>query len=157
MTLRIMLPALLAVFVLAACGKKEESAPAQAPAPAPAPASTPAPAPAPAAEPAKTEEASKPEEAAKPVAAAPADPARGEKVFKQTCATCHQTGLAGAPKIGDKADWGPRIAKGADTLHTHAIKGFIGSKGVMPPKGGNPSLSDDDVKAAVDYMAGKAG
>ena len=69
---------------------------------------------------------------------------------------CHGSGAAGAPKIGDKADWGPRIAQGKATLYEHAIKGFNGSKGAMPPKGANPALSDDEVKAAVDYMVSKA-
>lgn len=80
----------------------------------------------------------------------------GEAIYNQTCVACHGAGVAGAPKIGDKADWGPRIAKGKDTLYTHALQGFQGSKGVMPPKGGNTSLSDADVKAAVDYMVSKA-
>ena len=56
--------------------------------------------------------------------------------------------MAGAPKIGDKAAWVPRIGAGAAAMHTSAIKG----KNTMPPKGGNLSLSDADVKAAVDYM-----
>ncbi len=76
----------------------------------------------------------------------------GKKVFDTTCTACHTAGVAGAPKFGDKAAWAPRIAQGIDTLHTHAIKGFQGKSGMMPPKGGNMSLSDADVKAAVDYM-----
>ncbi|RYY90710.1 MAG: cytochrome c5 family protein, partial [Comamonadaceae bacterium] len=56
----------------------------------------------------------------------------------------------------DKADWGPRIAQGNDTLYEHAIKGFQGKKGVMPAKGGNTALPDADVKAAVDYMVSQA-
>ena len=62
----------------------------------------------------------------------------------------------GAPKLGDKADWQPRLAQGKDTLYKHAIGGFTGAKGMMPPKGGNASLSDAQVHAAVDYMAGAA-
>ena len=69
---------------------------------------------------------------------------------------CHGAGVAGAPKLGDKADWGPRIAQGNDTLYQHAIQGFQGKKGVMPPKGGNTALPDDQVKAAVDYMVSQA-
>ena len=69
---------------------------------------------------------------------------------------CHGTGVAGAPKIGDKADWGPRVAQGKQVLYDHAIKGFTGQKGAMPPKGGATQLSDDEVKAAVDYMVSKA-
>jgi len=61
-------------------------------------------------------------------------------------------GVAGAPKTGDKAGWAPRVAQGKDTLYKHAIGGFQGKMGVMPAKGGNTSLSDADVKAAVDYM-----
>jgi cytochrome c5 len=80
---------------------------------------------------------------------------KGESVYKATCSVCHAAGVAGAPKFGDKADWGPRIAQGADTLHTHALKGFTGKKGMMPAKGGNMGLSDADVKAAVDYMMSK--
>jgi cytochrome c oxidase subunit 2 len=76
----------------------------------------------------------------------------GKSVFDGTCTACHSTGVAGAPKIGDKAAWAPRIAKGKDTLHEHALKGF----NAMPPKGGNAQLSDDAVKAAVDYMVSQA-
>jgi cytochrome c5 len=78
--------------------------------------------------------------------------ADGKGTYDKACFVCHAAGVAGAPKLGDKADWGPRIAQGLDTLHTHAIKGFQGKKGVMPAKGGNMSLSDADVKAAVDFM-----
>jgi len=68
------------------------------------------------------------------------------------CSACHTAGVAGAPKTGDKAGWAPRVAQGKDTLYKHAIGGFQGKMGVMPAKGGNTSLSDADVKAAVDYM-----
>lgn len=136
------LSALLFTFVLAACGTKESSQIASAPAvqpavPQPSPQSA-APAPQPAA------------------AGAGGDLAQGAKVFKSTCALCHQTGAAGAPVLGNKADWGPRIARGKETLYDHALHGFTGSKGAMPPKGGNTSLSDADVKAAVDYMVSQA-
>ena len=67
---------------------------------------------------------------------------------------CHAAGVAGAPKPGDKADWGPRIAQGKDTLYKHAIEGYTGAKGMMPARGGNTKMSDEDVKAAVDYMVG---
>lgn len=80
-----------------------------------------------------------------------ANAADGEKVFNGTCKTCHGTGIGGAPKIGDKAAWADRIAQGMATLEEHAIKGFRG-KGLMPPKGGRSSLSNDEVKAAVAYM-----
>ena len=69
---------------------------------------------------------------------------------------CHTSGAAGAPITGDKADWGPRIAQGVDVLYTHAIEGFTGQKGVMPARGGSTTLSDEEVKAAVDYMVAQA-
>lgn len=97
-----------------------------------------------------------PEPKAAPAAAAKADPAKGKTVFDTTCAACHGTGVAGAPKVGDKAAWGPRIAQGKDTLYKHAIGGFTGKSGAMPAKGGNSGLADADVKAAVDYMASQA-
>ena len=78
--------------------------------------------------------------------------ADGKATYTQACFACHGTGAAGAPKLGDKAAWKDRVAKGAATLHDHAIKGFKGEKGVMPAKGGRADLSDDAVKAAVDYM-----
>jgi cytochrome c5 len=78
--------------------------------------------------------------------------ADGKAVYKKTCKMCHATGIAGAPKVGDKAAWATRSEKGIDTLVQNAVKGFKGSKGMMPPKGGNPSLSDADMKAAVQYM-----
>jgi cytochrome c5 len=77
----------------------------------------------------------------------------GEQVVKSVCSTCHQAGVAGAPKIGDKAAWGPRIKQGMPALVQSALKG----KGAMPPKGGNASLSDDDVARAVAFMANQAG
>lgn len=98
--------------------------------------------------------------AAAPVAAAPvvAEPENtvGKGVYGKTCAVCHAAGVAGAPKPGDKADWGPRIAQGNEVLYKHALEGFTGAKGMMPPRGGNAALSDDEVKASVDYMAAKA-
>lgn len=77
-----------------------------------------------------------------------AAPASGESVYKNACLACHAAGVAGAPKLGDKAAWAPRVAKGKPLLHEHALKGF----NAMPAKGGNASLADADVKAAVDYM-----
>ena len=79
-------------------------------------------------------------------------PKTGKELFEQTCSVCHGQGIAGAPKAGDKAAWGPRIAKGKATLYDHALKGFQGSSGVMPPKGGRTDAPDDIVKQAVDYM-----
>lgn len=116
--------------LLSACGK-QESAPPEAPAPEVA-----APAPAPAPEPVVAENV------------------LGKSIFNKTCALCHASGVAGAPKPGDTADWGPRIAQGNDLLYKHAMEGFTGAKGMMPARGGNTALTDDEVKAAVDYMVG---
>jgi cytochrome c5 len=88
--------------------------------------------------------------------AGPALPKSGEEVFQQVCSACHGAGIAGAPKAGDKAAWGPRIAKGKDSLYEHALKGFQGSAGVMPAKGGRVDLPDDLIKQGVDYMVGMA-
>ena len=111
---------------------KEPAAPAAAPAPA---AATPAAA------------------AAAPVAVASGgDSAKGKSVYESSCAACHSAGVAGAPKTGDKAAWAPRLKTGKDALYASVIKG----KGAMPPKGGNASLSDADIKAAVDYLVGLA-
>lgn len=74
--------------------------------------------------------------------------ATGKMVFEQTCAACHATGLAGAPKIGDKEAWQAHIEKGLDAMVESAIKG----KGAMPAKGGNAILSDGEAKAAVSYI-----
>ncbi|MGH8684354.1 MAG: c-type cytochrome [Nitrosospira sp.] len=73
-------------------------------------------------------------------------------IYTASCAACHTTGAAGAPKLGDKSTWAPRIKIGMDTLYNSALKG----KNAMPAKGGNVSLSDDDVKAVVDYMVSQA-
>ena len=127
MQIKTLLPLLL-VGLLAACGKSEPPK-SEAPPPAAAPA---------------------------PVADAAADGGKGAELFKKTCAMCHQSGVAGAPKLGDKADWGPRIAQGQDTLYKHAIEGFNGAKGAMPAKGGNPALSDDEMKVIVDFMVAKS-
>jgi cytochrome c5 len=78
---------------------------------------------------------------------AAAVPATGEDAFKQVCSACHGTGVNGAPKVGDHAAWGPRIAQGKDTLYAHAISG----KGNMPPKGGT-NWPDATIRMAVDYM-----
>ncbi len=91
--------------------------------------------------------AAKPAKTASKTAATPTKSGdNGSKVYSSACATCHDAGIAGSPKLGDKAAWVPRIAAGK--MYEVALKG----KGGMPAKGGNPSLSDADVKAAVDYM-----
>ena len=98
-------------------------------------------------------------------AAAPADAAKaedkgaaaggadGKKVYEASCQACHGGAVPGVPHVGKKEDWAPRIKQGKDTLHKHALEGF----NAMPAKGGNGSLSDDEVKAAVDYMANQSG
>lgn len=100
---------------------------------------------------------------AAPAAAAPAAPAAapklaadaGKNLYSSTCVACHGAGIAGAPKFGDKAAWAPRLKQSAAVLYDHALKGFQGKAGMMPPKGGS-SAPDDEVKAAVDYMAAAA-
>lgn len=122
---------------------------AAAPAPAPTAAAAPAPAPtAPAAAPAPAPAAP----AAAPTAAPAASAGAGKKVYDATCVVCHGAGVAGAPKLGDKAAWAPRLKTGMDALVNSALKG----KGAMPPKGGNASIPDADIKAAVEYMAASA-
>jgi len=76
----------------------------------------------------------------------------GQSVYAKSCAACHDSGVMGAPKVGDKDVWAPLIAEGVDVLDQNAIKGV----GKMPPKGGNMQLSDDEVKAAVGYMVEKS-
>ena len=81
----------------------------------------------------------------------------GEQVFQAVCKTCHEAGIAGAPKAGDSAAWSAAIKKGYATLVQHAINGFQEGSKVMPPKGGNPDLADIEVERAVVYMANKSG
>jgi cytochrome c5 len=118
------------------------AAPAAAPAAPAAPAKPAAPAaPAPA--------------AAAPAPAAPAQAAvnpAGEKLYKTTCFACHSTGVAGAPKFGDKSQWDKYIQTGEDTM----VKTAIAGKGAMPPKGGAANASEDDIRAAVRYMVSNA-
>src|SRR5215469_2763566 len=83
---------------------------------------------------------------------AAAVPKNGTELFEQTCTACHGQGIAGAPRAGDKAAWAPRIAKGKAVLYDHALHGFTGSSGTMPPKGGATDAPDDVVKQAVDHM-----
>jgi len=80
----------------------------------------------------------------------------GPQVYNQACVACHGSGVAGAPKTGDAAVWGSRIAQGNDTLREHAINGYQGATGYMPPKGGRTDLSDDEILAAMDYMLEQA-
>jgi len=78
--------------------------------------------------------------------------ADGRKIYEASCTACHGAGIAGAPKAGDKAAWAPRLKTGMNALYASAVKG----KGAMPAKGGNATLAEDDVKAAVDYLASLA-
>jgi cytochrome c5 len=80
----------------------------------------------------------------------------GDEVYNTACAACHTAGIAGAPKTGDVAAWSSRIEQGLDTLSAHAINGYQGSAGYMPPKGGRTDLSDDAVRAAVEYMVAES-
>ena len=84
--------------------------------------------------------------------AATGAPKTGKEIWEGTCSACHQAGLLGAPKIGDKAAWAPRIAKGMDVLKQHALHGF----NQMPAHGGNSALTDDDVVKALEYMVGQS-
>lgn len=76
----------------------------------------------------------------------------GKTIFGNLCHTCHENAATGAPVITDKGEWAPRVAQGLDTLVKHATDGFTGKKGVMPARGGNPSLTDAQVKATVEWM-----
>ena len=87
-------------------------------------------------------------------AEAPAAPVNmaGKAVYDQSCAVCHDHGVAGAPKTGDQEIWADRMVKGMEAVVERAITGYIGDEGVMPPKGGNMSLTDEEVAEAVQYM-----
>jgi cytochrome c len=76
----------------------------------------------------------------------------GEATYKAACGTCHASGLAGAPKLGDAEAWSKRIQKGNDVLIIHALEGFAGSEGYMPAKGGRTDLTDEAVTNAVLFM-----
>ena len=79
-------------------------------------------------------------------------PRTGEAIYASVCKACHETGVAGAPKTGDKAAWAPRIASGMAAM----LKSAANGKGAMPARGGAPDLSDDELKAAVAFLTGKA-
>ncbi len=135
MTKKPLLPVLtVSLFLLSACGLekppaslkfpagKKEAAPAAAPAAA--------------------------------TAATPSDPklAAGKTVYDANCGACHDAGMMGAPKPGDKAAWAPRIAQGVDVMTKKSVDGFQGKAGAMPAKGGNASLTNDQIASAVAYM-----
>ena len=89
---------------------------------------------------------------ASPTPAGEAGEEKIKAIYTASCAACHASGAAGAPKLGDKAAWAPRIKAGNEGLYNSALNG----KNAMPPKGGNASLSDADVKAVVDYMVSQS-
>jgi len=95
-------------------------------------------------------------EPVKNAVAAPPASRNGQQIYQATCVACHDAGIAGAPKLGDKSQWAKHIAKGRDALYASAVNGVQGSVGAMPPKGGNPALSDAEVRAAVDYMVARS-
>jgi len=76
----------------------------------------------------------------------------GPQVYNVACLACHGPGIAGAPRTGEAGDWTDRLAQGMDTVYRHALEGFTGSAGYMPPKGGRTDLSDEEIIAAVDFM-----
>ncbi len=123
------IPIVATAVLISGCGKEEPAAPQSKPAAI--------------------------EEAAKSTTEAPAaaggDLAQGEQVYEKACKLCHDMGVAGAPKLGDKAAWEPRLAKGMETLNGSAINGL----NAMPAKGGNAGLSDEEVKNSVAYMVAK--
>jgi cytochrome c5 len=105
--------------------------------------------------PAVTASVSAPPASPTPVVAAvttPTGKVDGKSTYDAACMACHAAGVAGAPKVGDKLAWGARIKAGTAALYTAATKG----KGAMPAKGGNAALSDEAVKAAVDYMVAQS-
>jgi len=81
-----------------------------------------------------------------------AGPADGKSVYDKVCVACHQVSVAGSPRLGDKAAWAPRLKSGIDALVQSVLKG----KGAMPPRAGNPALSDAEVKAAVEFMTSQS-
>ena len=87
-----------------------------------------------------------------PLSALAADLEKGKAVYDSSCAMCHNAGIAGSPKLDDKAAWESRLAQGEAVLIEHSIKGFKGSKGFMPAKGGRSSLTDEEVTNAVHYI-----
>jgi cytochrome c5 len=152
-------PALALLMLLGAgCSDKETTAPGEAAteqAPAVEPEATP---PADTPEPAAETEAAPPAEAPEPAAAEPQAAAEeptaavdGEKIYQASCQVCHAAGVAGAPKLADKAAWAPRIAKGNDALLASVTNGL----NAMPPKGACMTCSEDDLRAAVEYMIGQ--
>ncbi|HZW59382.1 MAG TPA: c-type cytochrome [Woeseiaceae bacterium] len=92
--------------------------------------------------------------------AAPAKPVAttltGPQVFNEACIACHGSGVGGAPMLSDTDNWAPRIEQGMDVLRQHALNGYAGSAGYMPPKGGRVDLSDQEIFDAIEYMVSEA-
>ena len=86
------------------------------------------------------------------ISVASSGPLSGELIYNTACLACHSTGVADAPKTGDIAAWAPRIKQGDDMLFEHATKGYKG----MPPRGGSPQLTDEDITAAINYMVAES-
>ncbi|MDR9499906.1 MAG: c-type cytochrome [Hydrogenovibrio sp.] len=80
----------------------------------------------------------------------------GEKTYQESCASCHDSGMFGAPRVGYRQDWADRLPKGLKGLSNNAIYGYRGEVGFMPPKGGDDRLSDSEVEKAVKYMVDQA-
>lgn len=78
--------------------------------------------------------------------------ANGETVYQQNCMACHGEGVAGAPKLAEASAWKSRLQKGIDAMVTIVVDGVQGYSGTMPPRGGNPDLSDEQIRMAVQYM-----
>jgi cytochrome c5 len=141
-----LIPALALLILLGTgCSKQEEAMAPQEAAPAQEAAQ-------PMAAPEAAPPAEAPEPAAEPSAAMPAETQTaavdGQKIYDTTCHACHAAGVAGAPKLGDKAAWAPRIAKGPDALLSSVKNGL----NAMPPKGTCMACSDDELRAAMLYM-----
>ena len=147
--IQLLTPTLVVLMLLGAgCSEKEttstqEAAPAAVPQTAEPEAPPPAETAAPAAEPEAAQAAAESQAADEPAAAVD-----GQQVYQAACQACHAAGVAGAPKLGDKEAWAPRIAKGEDALLASVNNGL----NAMPPKGACMSCSEDDLRAAVEYM-----
>lgn len=92
------------------------------------------------------------EDAAADDAAGAEENSVGKQVYNQVCSVCHSTGMMNSPRFGNADDWAPRLEQGMETVYAHALNGL----NMMPARGGNPTLSDDEVKAAVDFMISSA-
>ncbi len=106
---------------------------------------------------AKTEQISKEKSSDTPVVTSGGDFGNGKATYDTKCMACHATGVTGAPKLDEKERWATIAGQGMNVIQDHAVKGFQGKQGVMPPKGGFTDLSDDDINNAIKYMLHQAG